>query len=327
LLKHAFEGKLTEQWRKENADKLETAEQLLERIKHEREVRYQHRFEEWKAAVEQWEKDGKVGKKPEKPKPQKTPEKLAQAKILELPTLPNKWKWVKLDELSLKITDGEHFKPIVTKSGVYFLSAKDVRDEGVNFDNPIYVSEETAIKARKRCDPERGDILIVSRGATVGRMCQVDTDKVFCLLGSVILIKAFPLLDTRYLMYALKHPNINREIISISGATAQQAVYLRDVKHVVLPLGSIDEQVEITNKLDEQISNIQGMESDIEDNIARSEALRQSILKKAFSGQLVPQDPNEEPASVLLERIAREKADAATPKKSRAAKTAQNVNL
>lgn len=59
--------------------------------------------------------------------------------------------------------------------------------------------------------------------------------------------------------------------------------------------------------------------------LLKSEALRQSILKKAFSGQLVPQDPNDEPASVLLERIAREKADAATPRKSRIAKTAQIV--
>ena len=54
VLKHAFEGKLTEQWREENKDKLETADQFLARIMQEREVRYEKRLEVWKAAVDEW---------------------------------------------------------------------------------------------------------------------------------------------------------------------------------------------------------------------------------------------------------------------------------
>ncbi len=312
LLKHAFEGKLTEQWRKDNADKLETADQLLERIKQEREARYRQQLEDWKAAVKEWEIAGKEGKKPTKPRIAKTSEQLSYEEVAALPSLPDEWKWTKLDDLSSKITDGEHFKPEVTETGVYFLSAKDVRDNGVRFDDPLYVSEQTAQKARQRCNPERDDILIVSRGATVGRMCRVDTDKVFCLLGSVILIKGLPSVNANYLMYALKNPHVNRKIISISGATAQQAVYLRDVKHVAVPICSAQEQGEIAKELDGQMSNIQRMEYELDDNIARCEALRQSILKKAFSGQLVPQNPDDEPASALLERIAKEKEEAAT---------------
>ncbi|NLW05649.1 MAG: hypothetical protein GX029_10560, partial [Pseudomonadaceae bacterium] len=68
LLKHAFEGKLTEQWRKDNADQLETPEQLLARIQTERETRYQQQLKEWKQAVKDWEAKGKDGKKPTKPK-------------------------------------------------------------------------------------------------------------------------------------------------------------------------------------------------------------------------------------------------------------------
>lgn len=68
VLKHAFEGKLTAQWREENKDKLETPEQLLARIQKEREARYQQQLEEWKAAVKVWEENGKEGKKPGKPK-------------------------------------------------------------------------------------------------------------------------------------------------------------------------------------------------------------------------------------------------------------------
>ena len=59
MLKHAFEGKLTAQWREENKDKLETPEQLLARIKQEREARYEQQLKEWKAAVKEWEEGGK----------------------------------------------------------------------------------------------------------------------------------------------------------------------------------------------------------------------------------------------------------------------------
>ena len=67
VLKHAFEGKLTAQWREENKDKLETPEQLLARIKQEREARYEKQLQEWKAAVKEWEEGGKLGKRPAKP--------------------------------------------------------------------------------------------------------------------------------------------------------------------------------------------------------------------------------------------------------------------
>ena len=76
VLKNAFEGKLTASWREVNKDKLETPEQLLARIKQQREEHYEQQLEEWKAAVKEWEKEGKSGKKPNKPK-----------KVNDLPTL------------------------------------------------------------------------------------------------------------------------------------------------------------------------------------------------------------------------------------------------
>src|SRR5690606_6298459 len=131
-----------------------------------------------------------------------------------------------------KITDGEHFRPPTQEKGVYFLSAKDVRENGADFSDPLFISEETAQKALKRCNPENGDILIVSRGATVGRMCIVKTNEIFCLLGSVILLKIKPSINPSFLTYYLKSPTVNRKIVSISGSTAQQAIYLRDIKKI-----------------------------------------------------------------------------------------------
>jgi type I restriction enzyme S subunit len=77
--------------------------------------------------------------------------------------LPKGWEWVKPEEFSIKITDGEHFRPKTEDKGIYFLSAKDVRDDGISLDDPLFISEETAKKALQRCNPEYDDLLIVSR--------------------------------------------------------------------------------------------------------------------------------------------------------------------
>ena len=164
--------------------------------------------------------------------------------------LPNNWIVATLDECALKITDGEHFRPPTEDSGVYFLSAKDIRDEGVSLDSPLYISAETADKALKRCNPEYGDVLIVSRGATVGRTCMVNIHDVFCLLGSVILVKPGRVLGD-YLVLALKSPAIKEKLINASGSTAQPAIYLKDLKKIIFPIPPLEEQKRIIEKMKE----------------------------------------------------------------------------
>lgn len=234
--------------------------------------------------------------------------------------LPEGWKMTTLNEVTSKITDGEHFRPKTTTSGIPFLSAKDVRDNGVSFDNPLFIDKETAAKALQRCCPTTGDILIVSRGATVGRMCLVNTDQTFCLLGSVILLKVDKSIFNKYLLFLLKSASINQKIISVSGATAQQAIYLRDIKGIEILLPPMDEQVKIVDEIESRLSVCDKIEQSIEQGLQQAEALRQSILKKAFEGKLVPQDPNDEPASVLLDRIKTERAAAQPEKKNRTKK-------
>ncbi|MRS01952.1 hypothetical protein EG832_01780 [bacterium] len=231
--------------------------------------------------------------------------------------LPKGWKLEMLVDVAEKIADGEHFRPKTQSTGVPFLSAKDVRDAGVSFDDPLYISDQTAKKAMQRCNPEIGDILIVSRGATVGRMCIVKTERKFCLLGSVILIKVKKTLNSQYLTYALKSPSINQKLISLSGATAQQAIYLRDIKNIEIPIPPAIEQHAIVAEIESRLSVCDKIEESIEESLRQAEALRQSILKKAFEGKLVPQNPNDEPASKLLEHIKAQKEKTVGTKRSK----------
>jgi type I restriction enzyme, S subunit len=156
---------------------------------------------------------------------------------------------------------------------------------------------------------------MVSRGATVGRMCIVKTNEVFCLLGSVILIKVTKKINSNYLAYILRSPKIYRKLTSISGATAQQAIYLRDIKKIQIPLPSIGEQENIVTEIETRLSVCDNIEANIKESLTKAEALRQSILKKAFEGKLLNEKeleavrnaPDWEPSEKLLERIKEEK--------------------
>lgn len=196
--------------------------------------------------------------------------------------------WVEktVADICIKITDGEHLRPKVTTSGVPFLSAKDVLDHDVVFTNPLFVSEADALKFRRRCNPEMGDILIVSRGATVGRTCVVKTSRLFCLLGSVILLKVGATISSHFVAYALKSPAIRNRLMTVSEAAAQQAIYLRDIKPLEIGYPSLAEQQMIVSKLDALSAETQSLESIYRRKLTALDELKKSLLHQAFNGEL-----------------------------------------
>lgn len=238
----------------------------------------------------------------------------------------NPAKIVKLIDVTKKITDGEHLTPKTINSGIPLLSAKDVQEDELLFDNVKYLSDTIAAKALNRCKPEKNDILIVSRGATVGRTHLVSTSKTFCLMGSVLLIK----LDTEqvvpeYMKLIFNDISGQQQLVSASGATAQQAIYIRDVKEFSFELISLHEQHEIVRRVEQLFAYADTIEKQVNNSLTRVNNLTQSVLAKAFRGELTAQWRAENPdlisgensAAALLEKIKAERATSDGKKTSR----------
>ena len=145
--------------------------------------------------------------------------------------------------------------------------------------------------------------MIVSRGATIGRTTVVQLHDLFCLMGSVILVKPIEGVVPRYAACVLRCREGQKRLVGLSGSTAQQAIYIRDIRSFALPLPPITEQNQILSEVAEKLLQIEAAEVAIDHSLRRAARLRQSILKQAFEGKLVPQHPTDEPASTLLKKI------------------------
>ena len=317
VLKHAFEGKLTEEWRKKHADELESAETLLEKIKVEREQRYRQQLDDWKQAVKAWEAGGKAGKKPTKPAKPKELQPLTEAESTKLPALPKEWKWVTIPWiLSLEkkgMTTGP-FGTLLKKanheaSGIPVLGIENIGEGKFLKGNKIFVTEEKARELEAfRVD---GKDIIISRSGTVGEICIVPTGLGHALISTNLIRVSLngTAMDSAYFVYLfLGGGSVKDQVKELCKGSTREFLNQSILSSIYFPIPPIIEQHQIIQEIESRLSVAEKLEQDIEYGLKQAEALRQSLLKKAFEGRLVPQEPNDEPASVLLERIKTEKA-------------------
>ena len=218
--------------------------------------------------------------------------------------IPDDWVWASVDEICWKVTDGEHNKPQTVAKGVPLLSAKNIRDGYLDFRDVDFVTENIAEKCLKRCNPELGDILIVCVGATIGRTSIVIAPRRFCLQRTVGLLK--PVKEeilTEYLYYFLKSGACQNQINSFIRATAIPHFNIDKMKKISVPIPSVTEQKIIVEKISKLFNLANKIQKDTKIAFEKVNAFDQALLAKAFRGELVPQDPDDEPSSVLLERI------------------------
>lgn len=196
---------------------------------------------------------------------------------------PKSWSIHLLGAITEKITDGEHLNPEFSLTGMPIVMAGNVLEASIEFAETKFVEISLGERFRKKCNPERGDLLIVSRGATIGRMCAVDTDNVFCLMGSVILMKIKKeKLNTAFVSGLLKHQVMRSALYKTSGSSAQQAIYLKDLKNlpVILP------PIQLQHQFAEHVAAIEQLKLAHRKSLSELDALFASLQHRAFRGEL-----------------------------------------
>ena len=196
---------------------------------------------------------------------------------------PKGWPIQTLDEVTTKVTDGEHLNPAFTEVGMPIVMAGNVLDDRIDLDAAKRVGEPLGMQFRKKCGPELGDLLIVGRGATIGRLCRVNVEETFCLMGSVILVKPDrTLLDERFLSGMLALPSMHAQLYKSSGSSAQQAIYLKDVKKLTCLLPPLTLQQTFATR----IQAIEALKTTHRTALAQLDALFASLQQRAFAGEL-----------------------------------------
>ncbi len=280
VLKYAFEGKLTKEWREAHKGELESASALLERIKEQRKK----------------EAKGQV-------------RELPPVDTSELPELPEGWIWTRLGLCSDLITKGESpnwqgFNYV--DNGIPFIRSENVLWGNIDVSDVARIPWEFHRKL-KRSQLKTNDILVNLVGASIGRCGIFLSDKEANINQAVALVRVNEALKPTYLMNLLLSPGIQKTIHGSKVETARPNISLEDLRCLFIPLPTPSEQGQIVEKIETRLSMVDKAEKVMEVSFRQSDRLRQSILKRAFEGKLVPQDPTDEPGEKLLQRINEER--------------------
>jgi type I restriction enzyme S subunit len=317
LLKAAVEGTLTAQWRAErvkSSEPLETGAQLLERILIERRRRWEEK---------QLAKFKEQGKPPPKDWRNKYPEPV-KPKTADLPELPEGWVWGSVDQCAIDqdaITDGPFGSNLksshYTESGPRVIRLQNIGD-GVFIDARAHISDEHYDLLKKHAVIEN-DVVVSMLGEILPRACIVPSNIAPAIVKAdcarVRLNNG--LLLPEYLNTCLNSQPTKERVGGLIKGIGRPRINLSHLRAICVPIPSLEEQHEIVRII---LVGLEAMTQQIDAinlGLHQSAAQRQNILKAAFSGQLVPQDPNDEPASVLLERIRAERAARANESKQR----------
>jgi type I restriction enzyme S subunit len=202
--------------------------------------------------------------------------------------LPKGWKWVKLKEIAKDISDGDHQAPPKSNTGVPFITISNVNKENnkINFSDTFSVSEEYFKKLKINRKPLKGDVLYTVTGS-FGIPILIDFEKDFCFQRHIGLVRPLETTNQKWLYYLLQSPDVFNQAKSTATGTAQKTVALNSLRNFEVPYCKIEEQHQIVQAIESRLSVADKLEESIAQSLQQSEALRQSILKKAFEGRLV----------------------------------------
>ncbi|WP_396167320.1 restriction endonuclease subunit S [Flavobacterium sp.] len=311
VLKKAFEGELTKEWREKKIN-LPSADELIEQIKVEREKHYKQQIEDWKKVVKVWEQNGEKGLKPIKPKSLKLVNSLKEDDIKKLIPIPKVWKYHYLAYAGDLGRGKSKHRPRNDKrlfGGPYpFFQTSEVKAQEI-ISSYTQTYSEFGLKQSKLWPAGTLCITIAANIAETGFL-GIDA----CFPDSIVGYTPYEsIIDIKYIDYFFQ--SAKRRISAYAPATAQKNINLTTLENLLIPYCSKNEQGQVVKEIESRLSICEKVEQSINESLEKAKALRQSILKKAFEGKLLSaaeiarckQEKDYEPAADLLAKIKAEK--------------------
>ena len=269
ILQEAIEGKLTEEWRKENpvvkGNPDFDAEALFEKIQ----VEKCHTDSELPLETSLRIRNSK----------KKVFEPIAEN---EQPfEIPEGWKWVRLGEICKKITDGSHNPPPNAGKGYPVISAMNIKKGEISFDTIARYTDEIGFqKENKRTQITRGDLIMGIIGASIGNIAIYNHDEKVIAQRSIAIIDTY--LSNFFIRIVLSSKFIQNDLQTKAFGSAQGGVYLGKISNLIFPLPSLAEQKEIISRVEKLLANVTELEKQITEREEMTKQMLQSIMKDAF---------------------------------------------
>lgn len=307
VLKKAFEGELTKEWREKQTN-LPTADELLEQIKDERQKHYEQQIAQWKEAVTIWEKNDKQGKKPNKPKIYKDYNSPVRSLNLETP---KEWVLTCIGNACSKTEYGSSSKSLDI-GDVPVIRMGNMQNGKIDWSDLKFSTDQNEINQYLL---KTGDVLFnrTNSPELVGKTVLYNGERPAIFAGYLIRLNQIEsIINGKYLNYFLNsHPaKVYGSYVKTDGVN-QSNINGEKLSKYPLPIPQLKEQHAIIREIESRLSVCDKVEESIKESLLKAEALRLSILKKAFEGTLLSEeeiatckaDRDYEPASVLLEKI------------------------
>jgi type I restriction enzyme S subunit len=290
VLWDAFQGKLTQEWREAHKGELEPASILLERIKEERRKNARGKYRE-----------------------------LPPLDTSDLPDLPEGWVWTRLGEV-VETVEKTYPKAKPDDEFIYIdIASIDSKQQRI-VQPKRYLGKEAPSRARQLV--RSGDILFSTVRTYLKNVAVVNElyDGQIASTGFTV-IRSYSSIVSKLVFCWVQTEAFLNPLTEIQRGTSYPAVRDSDVFAQSIPFPPLPEQHKIVEEIERRLSVADEIEKTVDQSLKQAGRLRQSILKRAFEGKLVPQDPTDEPAQKLLERIKEEKlkqqAEAQVPKKGK----------
>lgn len=280
LLKNAFNGELTKEWRSKHADTLPSENELLAQIQTTREQHHAQQLADWQTAVSQWEQNGKEGKKPSKPKAPTQAVKFEE----NVADLPSGWIWGKLSDLGELARGKSKHRPRNDKKlfgGKYpFIQTGEVRAANRIIKKYEQTYSEFGLEQSKLW--QKGT-LCITIAANIAETAFLGFDA--CFPDSIVGFSASKAVLPEYIELFIK--SARTKIESYAPATAQKNINLNTLENLIVPYCSLTEQTQIVAILESKLTACDQLAAELAKQLKQAELLKQAVLKAAFSGSLL----------------------------------------